>query len=61
LAYYRLYLLSGPNGRFIGFEEIHAADDAEATLVAERHRGPQPLELWCGTRRVKTFPAQEAD
>jgi hypothetical protein len=58
VAYYRLYLLSSPNGRFIGFEEIEAADDVEAVRLAERHLGPQPLELWCGTRRVHTFPAE---
>ena len=57
LAYYRLYLLSGPAGRFIGFEEIEAVDDVEAIRLAERHLGPQPLELWCGNRKVKSFAA----
>lgn len=57
MAYYRLYLLSGPGGRFVGFEEIDAADDLEAVRVAERHAGEQPLELWCGKRKVKSFPA----
>jgi hypothetical protein len=59
VAYYRLYLLSSPGGRFMGFEEIEASDDAEAIRVAERHCGPQPLELWCGKRKVTTFAAQE--
>ena len=60
VAYYRLYLLSSPDGRFVGFEEIDAPDDLEAVRVAEGHAGPQPLELWCGKRRVKSFPAKQS-
>ena len=55
MAYYRLYILSGPDGRFVGFEEIEAADDVEAARAAEAHVGAQPLELWCGKRKVKSF------
>jgi hypothetical protein len=58
VGYYRLYMLDNPGGRFVGFEEIEAADDVEAVRAAERHEGPQPLELWCGKRKVKTFPAK---
>ena len=61
VAYYRLYLLSGPDGRFVGFEEIEAVDDVEAARLAEAHLGPRPLELWCGKRKVKTFPATAAE
>ena len=59
LAYYRLYILSRPEGRFVGFEEIEAADDIEAARLAEAHLGKQPLELWCGKRKVKSFPASD--
>ena len=55
MAYYRLYILSGPEGRFVGFEEIEAVDDVEAARAAEPHLGAQPLELWCGKRKVKSF------
>jgi hypothetical protein len=58
VGYYRLYLLDGPAGRFVGFEEIEAVDDVEAVRIAERHEGPQPLELWCGKKKVKSFPAK---
>jgi hypothetical protein len=58
VGYYRLYLLDGQGGRFVGFEEIEAADDAEAVRIAGRHEGPQPLELWCGKRKVKSFAAK---
>lgn len=57
VAYYRLYMVGSSDGRFVGFEEIEAIDDVDAVRHAERHRGPQPLELWCGKRRVKSFPA----
>lgn len=57
VAYYRLYVLSAPEGRFVGFEEIHADDDVEAVRRAETFIGQRPLELWCGTRKVRAFPA----
>lgn len=58
LAYYRLYLLAEPGGKFVGFEEIEAEDDVEAVRLAEAHLGAQALELWCGKRKVKSFPAR---
>ena len=58
MAYYRLYRLAAPGGRFVGFEEIEAADDADAVRQAEAHAGRQALELWCGKRKVKSLPAQ---
>jgi hypothetical protein len=60
LAYYRLYILSGLEGRFVGFEEIEAEDDVDAVHQAEAHLGAHPLELWCGKRKVKTFAARAA-
>ena len=57
MAYYRLYLLANADGRFVGFEEIEAKDDVEAVHLAERHCGLHALELWCGQRKVKSFPA----
>jgi hypothetical protein len=57
LGYYRLYLLSGTEGRFVGIEEIEAPDDVEAVRLAQEHVGSHPLELWCGKRRVKSIAA----
>ena len=59
MGYYRLYLLDGPDGRFVGFEEIEAADDVEAVRLAERLPGSKARELWCGKRKVKTFAAKD--
>lgn len=59
MAYYRLYRLAEPGGKFVGFEEIEAADDEAAARQAEAHFGRQALELWCGKRKVKGFPASE--
>ena len=58
VAYYRLYLLSHSGDHFVGFEEIEAGDDDEAVRLAEAHCGEHPLELWCGKRKVKGFPAR---
>lgn len=58
MGYYRLYLLSGAEGRFVGIKEIEAPDDVEAVRLAHDHLGPHPLELWCGKRKVKSIPAE---
>ena len=55
MAYYRLYRLAEPGGKFVGFEEIEAEDDVAAAHQAEAHVGRQALELWCGKRKVKSF------
>jgi hypothetical protein len=60
LNYYRLYVLSAPDGRFIGFEEIEAEDDVAALRRAEQFAGNRPLELWCGSRKVRTIAARPA-
>jgi hypothetical protein len=61
VAYYRLYRLAEPGGKFVGFEEIEAVDDVEAARQAEVHCGPQALELWCGKRKVRTFGPEGGD
>ena len=55
MAYYRLYRLAEPGGKFVGFEEIEAEDDAGAVRQADAFVGRQALELWCGKRKVKSF------
>jgi hypothetical protein len=52
-------LLDGPKGRFVGFEEIEAADDAEAVRLAEELPDGHARELWCGKRKVKNFAAKD--
>lgn len=59
LAYYRLYLMAEPGGKFVGFEEIEAADDVEAVRAAEAYPGAEARELWCGKRKVKTLPRRD--
>lgn len=58
--YYRLYMLSGPEGRFVGFEEIEAEDDVAAARQAEQYAGERPLELWCGSRKIRSFAARSS-
>ena len=60
MLYYRLYRISGPEERFVGFEEINAADDSDAVQAAEAFAGEEPLELWCGARKVHSIPAASA-
>ena len=61
MAYYRLYRLAEPDGKFVGFEEIEAEDDAAAIRQAEAFAGRQALELWCGKRKVSSFAPVEDD
>jgi hypothetical protein len=51
-------MLANPDGHFVGFEELDAVDDLQAVQLAQRHSGSYPLELWCGRRKIKTFPAR---
>ena len=60
MGYYRLYLLDGPKGRFVGFEEIEAADDAEAVRIAEALPDRHARELWCGKRKVRSIAPKGA-
>jgi hypothetical protein len=53
-------MLSAPEGRFVGFQEIDAVDDVEAKRRAEGFAGERPLELWCGPRKVVSIPAATA-
>ena len=61
MNYYRLYMLSAPEGRFVGFEEIEAADDVAAKRRAEEFAGERALELWCGPRKVVSIPAVSSE
>lgn len=61
VAYYRLYRLAEPGGKFVGFEEIEAQDDVEAARQAAVHCGAQALELWCGKRKIRAFAPQQSD
>ena len=58
---YRLYTLRKADGPFIDFDDISAADDVEAVRMARPSTGARPMELWCGKRKVKSFPALEAE
>jgi hypothetical protein len=51
-------MMTGTGGHIQGFQEIEAADDIEAVRIAGGHAGPQPLELWCRNRKVKSFEAE---
>ena len=57
MNYYRLYMLAGAEGRFVGFEEFEARDDVEAVRRSQTFAGERPLELWCGARKVHSIPA----
>jgi hypothetical protein len=51
MADYRAYTV-GLDGRFIGFEPLVCADDAEAIKKAKLLVGDRSIELWNGPRFV---------
>lgn len=58
MAYYRLYHIKGAH--FSGFDEIEAADDAQAIDAAERLIGGGNAELWLGGHKIKRIAAKQA-
>ena len=59
MSYYRLYFRKdGPGGSFSGCEAFDARDDVAAATAAAAFAGPHAMELWCGKRKVRTFPAK---
>jgi hypothetical protein len=57
MAYYRLYFFNGSGGRIHEFREFEAADDLAAIHLAAEWRGPEPMELWSGGRKVRRWDA----
>jgi hypothetical protein len=56
VAEYRAYTV-GPDGRYLGFEPLVCADDAEAIQKAKRLTDGHDVELWNGDRFiVRLFP-----
>lgn len=51
MTHYRLYVL-GPAGRFARAVDLDCVDDGDARMQAQGRAGPDPLELWCGSRLV---------
>jgi hypothetical protein len=49
---YRLYFFSARTGHIDRFAEFEAPDDHAARALATEHEGANPLELWCGHRRI---------
>jgi hypothetical protein len=51
MAEYRAYTV-GFNGRFVGFETLVCADDAEAVEMAKSLVVDRSIELWSGPRFI---------
>lgn len=59
MANYRLYHIKGAH--FSGFDEIEAANDAQAIAQAERLGGDGSAELWCGGHKIRRLsPRRDA-
>jgi hypothetical protein len=56
MSYYRLYTLGRADGHFMCADELDAIDDVEAVRMARGMTNGRPMELWCGKRKVKSFP-----
>ena len=59
MAYYRLYFMHPLSGHIERVHELEAASDEDAIRVIEEKAGREPLELWCGTRKVHRIEAAQ--
>ena len=57
MAYYRLYFMHPLTGHIERVHELEAASDKEAIRQIEDKQGREPLELWCGVRKVHRIEA----
>lgn len=60
MAYYRLYFMHPLSGHIERFHELEAASDEDAIRLIEAKAGREPLELWCGTRKVHRIEAAQS-
>ena len=58
MSHYRLYFISKRTGRIEQAEDFEFDDDAQAMAAVRAGFANQPLELWCGTRKVARFEAE---
>lgn len=49
---YRLYFFDFQTLHIDRFAQFEAPDDRGALALATEHEGANPLELWCGHRRI---------
>jgi hypothetical protein len=59
MLFYRLDTFKTVGGLPIASSRLSALDDVEAVRLARSIDEGHPRELWCGDRRVTTFPAPE--
>ena len=52
---YRLYFLDRHSGHIRNAENFEAADDAAAVHRIRLRGSAEPMELWCGGRKVSRF------
>lgn len=58
MLFYRLDTFKTFGSLPIASSRISAVDDVEAVRLAKAMDEGHPMELWCGERKVKSFPAQ---
>lgn len=58
---YRLYFMNLVTGHIDRYEEFDASDDQMAISIGAAWVGDQPIELWCGQRKVYRIEAGPGD
>ena len=52
MAHYRVYFMNPCNGHIERFLELERGDDESALAFVREQPAGQPMELWCGHRKV---------
>lgn len=58
MADYRLYFMDRFSGHIDHHREFAAENDATAASIARQWSTGQPMELWCGTHKLKRWEAE---
>ena len=57
---FRIFYVDGSAGHITGSHDFTAADDLEAIRQVEDYRTGSAMELWSGTRKIKSWDATDA-
>lgn len=54
---FRIFYVDGSAGHITGSHDFNAADDLDAIRLVDEYRTGSAMELWSGTRKIKTWEA----
>ena len=53
---FRIFYIDGTSGHITGSHDFSAGDDLEAVRQVDDYRTGSAMELWSGSRKIKSWP-----